>query len=88
VATACYTADAAVTDEGRTHRGAAEIHAWLATSAAEYTYTSELTTAASAACAVSPTLWALVAFRCVQAAGTAILVPSSLGLYQTRRTAC
>jgi EmrB/QacA subfamily drug resistance transporter len=42
-----------------------------------------LFTAASAACAVSPTLWALVAFRCVQAAGAAILVPSSLGLVLT-----
>jgi EmrB/QacA subfamily drug resistance transporter len=40
-------------------------------------------TAASVACAVSPTLWALVAFRCVQAAGAAILVPSSLGLVLT-----
>lgn len=42
-AMACYSADAAVTDEGRTHRGAAEIRAWLAASATEYTYTSELT---------------------------------------------
>lgn len=42
-----------------------------------------LFTAASAACAVSPALWALVAFRCVQAAGAAILVPSSLGLVLT-----
>ncbi len=40
-------------------------------------------TAASAACAVSPALWTLVAFRCVQAAGAAILVPSSLGLVLT-----
>jgi len=42
-----------------------------------------LFTAASASCAVSPTLWALVACRCVQAAGAAILVPSSLGLVLT-----
>jgi EmrB/QacA subfamily drug resistance transporter len=42
-----------------------------------------LFTAASAACAASPALWALVAFRCVQAAGAAILVPSSLGLVLT-----
>lgn len=42
-AMARYTADAAVTDEGRTYRGAAEIRDWLATSAAEYTYTVELT---------------------------------------------
>jgi hypothetical protein len=32
---------------------------------------------------VSPTLWALVAFRCMQAAGAAIMVPSSLGLVLT-----
>jgi EmrB/QacA subfamily drug resistance transporter len=42
-----------------------------------------LFTVASAACALSPTLWALVTFRCVQAAGAAILVPSSLGLVLT-----
>jgi EmrB/QacA subfamily drug resistance transporter len=42
-----------------------------------------LFTAASAACALSPALWALVAFRCVQAAGAAILVPASLGLVLT-----
>jgi EmrB/QacA subfamily drug resistance transporter len=42
-----------------------------------------LFTAASAACAASPALWALVAFRCGQAAGAAILVPSSLGLVLT-----
>jgi MFS family permease len=45
-----------------------------------FMFGAALFTAASAACAVSPTLWALVAFRCVQAAGAAILVPSSLGL--------
>ena len=37
-------------------------------------------TIASLACAVSPDLWVLVAFRCVQAAGAAMLIPSSLGL--------
>lgn len=42
-----------------------------------------LFTAASVACAFSPTLWTLVACRCVQAAGAAILVPSSLGLVLT-----
>jgi hypothetical protein len=42
-AMARYTADATVTDEGRTYRGAAEIRAWLSTSASEYTYTVELT---------------------------------------------
>jgi MFS family permease len=40
-------------------------------------------TVASAACAVSPALWALVAFRCVRAVGAAILVPSSLDLVLT-----
>jgi EmrB/QacA subfamily drug resistance transporter len=39
-----------------------------------------LFTVASLCCAVSPNLWSLVAFRCVQAAGGAILVPASLGL--------
>jgi EmrB/QacA subfamily drug resistance transporter len=39
-----------------------------------------LFTAASVCCAASPNLWSLVAFRCVQAAGGAILVPASLGL--------
>lgn len=42
-----------------------------------------LFTAASAACAISSALWVLVAFRCVQAAGAAILVPSSLALVLT-----
>ena len=40
-------------------------------------------TIASLACAVSPNLWVLVAFRCVQAAGAAMLIPSSLGLVLT-----
>jgi ketosteroid isomerase-like protein len=38
-----YTADAVVTDEGRTYHGADEIRAWLGRSASEYTYTTELT---------------------------------------------
>ena len=37
-------------------------------------------TAASAACAASSGLWMLVAFRIVQAAGAALLTPTSLGL--------
>jgi EmrB/QacA subfamily drug resistance transporter len=37
-------------------------------------------TLASAGCALCPDVWSLVALRCVQAAGAAILVPSSLGL--------
>lgn len=37
----CFTADAIVKDEGRTHRGSAEIHAWRAEVAAQYTYTCE-----------------------------------------------
>jgi len=40
-------------------------------------------TVASLACALSPDFWALVGFRCVQAAGAAALVPSSLGLVLT-----
>ncbi|MFE3292627.1 MFS transporter, partial [Rhodococcus sp. NPDC059234] len=39
-----------------------------------------LFTAASAACAVSPTLWLLVVFRLLQAVGAAALTPASLGL--------
>src|SRR5690349_19094520 len=38
---------------------------------------------ASLACAVSPDLWVLIAFRCVQAIGAAMLIPSSLGLVLT-----
>jgi EmrB/QacA subfamily drug resistance transporter len=37
-------------------------------------------TAGSAGCAVAPSLWTLVGFRLLQAAGAAILTPSSLGL--------
>jgi EmrB/QacA subfamily drug resistance transporter len=40
-------------------------------------------TLASVACAVSPSFWALIAFRCGQAIGAALLVPSSLGLVLT-----
>jgi len=40
-------------------------------------------TVASLACAVSPDLWVLVGFRCVQAIGAAMLIPSSLGLVLT-----
>jgi EmrB/QacA subfamily drug resistance transporter len=39
-----------------------------------------LFTAASAACAASPNLWSLVAFRGLQAVGAAALTPTSLGL--------
>ncbi|MGC0365667.1 EmrB/QacA subfamily drug resistance transporter [Rhodococcus sp. 27YEA15] len=39
-----------------------------------------LFTLASAACALSPSLWALVGFRVVQAVGAAALTPASLGL--------
>ncbi|HEY1621029.1 MAG TPA: MFS transporter [Streptosporangiaceae bacterium] len=37
-------------------------------------------TAASLACSMAPGIWWLVAFRAVQAAGAAALIPSSLGL--------
>ncbi|XRQ05216.1 MFS transporter [Actinomadura welshii] len=37
-------------------------------------------TAASQACAMAPDLWSLVAFRVLQAAGAAALIPTSLGL--------
>src|SRR2546430_5496341 len=37
-------------------------------------------TAASAGCAIAPSLWTLVGCRLVQAAGAAILTPASLGL--------
>jgi EmrB/QacA subfamily drug resistance transporter len=40
-------------------------------------------TIASLGCAISPDLWVLVAFRCVQAFGAALLIPSSLGLVLT-----
>ena len=38
-----FADDATVTDEGKTHRGRAEIRDWLATVAKEFTYTIELT---------------------------------------------
>jgi len=40
-------------------------------------------TVASLACAVSPDLWTLIGFRCLQATGAAILTPASLGLVLT-----
>jgi EmrB/QacA subfamily drug resistance transporter len=42
-----------------------------------------LFTAASAACAISTSLWMLVAFRVLQAVGAAALTPASLGLLLT-----
>ncbi len=42
-----------------------------------------LFTGASLACALSPGLWWLVAFRALQAAGAAVLTPTSLGLLLT-----
>lgn len=44
-AMAHYAEDAVVVDEGNTYRGQAEIRAWLARSASEYTYTSTLISA-------------------------------------------
>ncbi len=40
-------------------------------------------TASSLACALAPTLWWLTGFRLVQAVGSAVLVPASLGLLLT-----
>ena len=40
-------------------------------------------TLASAACALSPSLWWLIGFRVLQAAGAAALTPTSLGLLLT-----
>ncbi|SFR24798.1 hypothetical protein SAMN04488564_10876 [Lentzea waywayandensis] len=37
-----FTADAEVTDDGRTHNGIDEIRTWLAHAATEYTYSTEL----------------------------------------------
>jgi ketosteroid isomerase-like protein len=37
-----FTNDAAVTDDGKTYHGTADIHTWLDRSAREYTYTIEL----------------------------------------------
>jgi hypothetical protein len=36
---ACFTPDATVSDEGRTHRGRAEIQAWREELAGQFTYT-------------------------------------------------
>nr|BFE57978.1 hypothetical protein GCM10020063_025040 [Dactylosporangium thailandense] len=44
-AIACYAPDAVVIDDGRGHHGTAEIRAWLAGAAAEYTSTTELVSA-------------------------------------------
>lgn len=37
----CFTNDAAVTDEGRTHTGQAAIEAWKAGASAQFSYTVE-----------------------------------------------
>lgn len=42
-----------------------------------------LFTLASLGCALSDSLWVLVAFRCLQAVGAAVLTPASLGLVLT-----
>ena len=42
-AVAYYTPDASVTDEGRTYSGPAAIRDWLARSASEFTYTTQMT---------------------------------------------
>jgi hypothetical protein len=41
-----FDGDAEVTDEGRTHRGRAEIRSWLGRAGGEYTYTTEFVGAA------------------------------------------
>jgi hypothetical protein len=45
-AIAHFAPGAAVTDEGRTHRGPEEIRAWLSRAASEYTYTTQITATA------------------------------------------
>ncbi|MBY8875505.1 nuclear transport factor 2 family protein [Micromonospora sp. PLK6-60] len=40
-AVGAFAADAVVTDEGRSHRGTAEIRNWLVNGGSEYTYTTE-----------------------------------------------
>ncbi|MFB8007267.1 MFS transporter [Nocardia sp. NPDC056000] len=40
-------------------------------------------TVASVACALAPSLWSLIGFRALQAAGAALLTPTSLGLLLT-----
>ncbi len=47
VAMQSYEPGAAVTDEGRTYNGHAEIRAWLSRSASQYTYTIEMTGAST-----------------------------------------
>jgi hypothetical protein len=47
IAMQSYEPGAAVTDEGRTYNGHAEIRAWLSRSASEYTYTIEMTGAST-----------------------------------------
>lgn len=37
---ACFTDDAIVTDEGKTHRGRAAIAAWKSSTSTQYSYTS------------------------------------------------
>lgn len=37
----CFTPDAVVRDEGRTHHGSAEIRRWRAEAAAKFTYTCD-----------------------------------------------
>lgn len=44
-ALAAFAPDAEITDEGRTHRGVAEMSDWLADSASEWTYTVETVSA-------------------------------------------
>ncbi|WP_193046531.1 nuclear transport factor 2 family protein [Mycolicibacterium baixiangningiae] len=44
-AIATFTADAVVTDEGRTYRGRDEIVDWLGAAAREYTFTTDFTDA-------------------------------------------
>lgn len=44
---ATLTADAVVTDEGHDYTGTDEIGTWVATAAAEYTYTTEFTGASA-----------------------------------------
>ncbi|POX64511.1 DUF4440 domain-containing protein [Streptomyces sp. Ru62] len=44
-AAAALTADATVTDDGRTYRGRAAVEQWLGRAASEYTYTTELLSA-------------------------------------------
>ena len=41
-AVGCFTADAVVVDEGRTHRGTEEVLAWLRGAGTQFTYTTEL----------------------------------------------